>query len=120
MAKKPTSRGVSDVDEDVGRRLRLLRIQREMSQEQLAEHCGVSFQQIQKYEKGSNRLSVGRLLQLARLLKTTPHELIGWDSKTSMVAVDVDTYKLAAAFAGLREEWRAPVRLLINGLMRAS
>jgi transcriptional regulator with XRE-family HTH domain len=40
-----------------------------ISQEALAEQCGVSFQQIQKYENGANRISFSRLVQIARALK---------------------------------------------------
>nr|QQZ51027.1 helix-turn-helix transcriptional regulator [Phenylobacterium glaciei] len=40
-----------------------------MSQEALAEQCGVSFQQIQKYENGANRISFSRLVQIARALR---------------------------------------------------
>ena len=40
-----------------------------MSQEALADQCGVSFQQIQKYENGANRISFSRLVQIARALR---------------------------------------------------
>jgi transcriptional regulator with XRE-family HTH domain len=53
----------------VGANLRLNRNAARMSQTELAEHLGVTFQQIQKYEKGTNRVGAGRLLIIANLLK---------------------------------------------------
>ena len=55
------------VDVYVGKRLRLLRSIRSMSQEVLGLYVGVTFQQIQKYEKGSNRIGASRLYQFAKL-----------------------------------------------------
>lgn len=56
------------VDIHVGTRLRLRRNLMGMSQEQLGKACGLTFQQIQKYERGANRMGASRLFQFARLL----------------------------------------------------
>lgn len=56
-------------DVEVGRRVRVLRLQQRLSQTELANHLGVSFQQVQKYENGTNRISAGRLEQIAELFK---------------------------------------------------
>jgi transcriptional regulator with XRE-family HTH domain len=56
-------------DVAIGKRLRELRTERGLTQTQLGELLGVSFQQIQKYEKGTNRIGSGRLWVIARLLK---------------------------------------------------
>ncbi|RMF39991.1 MAG: XRE family transcriptional regulator [Alphaproteobacteria bacterium] len=56
------------VDVHVGRRLRLRRMMIGMSQEKLGNALGLTFQQIQKYEKGSNRVGASRLYDLARAL----------------------------------------------------
>jgi transcriptional regulator with XRE-family HTH domain len=53
----------------VGANMRLLRNSARMSQTELSAKLGVTFQQIQKYEKGTNRLGAGRLLIVANLLK---------------------------------------------------
>lgn len=55
----------------VGKRIRLFRQQRGLSQEQVGEHLGVTFQQLQKYERGINRTSAGILQNLADLYKVT-------------------------------------------------
>lgn len=59
------------VDKFVGRRLRARRKEQELSQEALADRLGVTFQQLQKYENGTNRISAGRLYELARELGTS-------------------------------------------------
>jgi transcriptional regulator with XRE-family HTH domain len=56
------------VDIHVGARLRFRRNMVGMSQEQLGKASGLTFQQIQKYERGANRMGASRLFQLARLL----------------------------------------------------
>jgi len=60
----------NDVDAHVGSRLRQRRMLLGISQEQLAEMLGLTFQQVQKYERGTNRISASRLFQLARALDT--------------------------------------------------
>ena len=56
------------VDIHVGSRVRSRRAQVGMSQEKLGDHLGITFQQIQKYEKGVNRISASRLQHIARVL----------------------------------------------------
>lgn len=64
MAKKTPDA----IDRQVGVRVRIRRLMLEMSQQQLAAELGVSFQQVQKYEKGFNRIGAGRLRRLAEIL----------------------------------------------------
>jgi transcriptional regulator with XRE-family HTH domain len=61
-------RAATDVDSHVGERLRQRRILLGLAQQQLANSLGVSFQQLQKYESGANRVSASRLYQLAQVL----------------------------------------------------
>ncbi|HBR69680.1 MAG TPA: transcriptional regulator [Rhodospirillaceae bacterium] len=56
------------VDISVGKRIKALRLVRGLSQEQVAQELGVSFQQVQKYEKGKNRLSASRIYALSEVL----------------------------------------------------
>jgi transcriptional regulator with XRE-family HTH domain len=55
-------------DIDVGRLVRVHRMARAISQTELANQIGVTFQQVQKYESGANRISMGRLTRIARVL----------------------------------------------------
>jgi transcriptional regulator with XRE-family HTH domain len=66
-AKSPKSPG--SVDEYIGARMRKGRLAFNMSQESLGDVLGVSFQQIQKYEKGANRVSAARLFEICEALE---------------------------------------------------
>jgi transcriptional regulator with XRE-family HTH domain len=57
------------VDEHVGRRLRMRRLMLDMSQAALANALGLTFQQVQKYEKGMNRVGASRLQHIAQILQ---------------------------------------------------
>lgn len=65
------------VDVAVGARIRLLRRIRGLSQQALADAAGVTFQQIQKYERGSNRVSASMLARIADTLQAPVAELFG-------------------------------------------
>jgi transcriptional regulator with XRE-family HTH domain len=64
--------GVHPADAHIGRRMRERRTVLGISQQALAEPIGISFQQVQKYERGINRLSAGRLWRIARVLDVAP------------------------------------------------
>ncbi|WP_439596283.1 helix-turn-helix domain-containing protein [Falsiroseomonas sp.] len=61
----------------LGQRIRELRRLRQMNQSELARELGVTFQQVQKYEQGTNRIAVSTLLQIAHALKVRPEALLG-------------------------------------------
>jgi transcriptional regulator with XRE-family HTH domain len=60
---------VDPIDKHVGTRLRMRRLMLDMSQTDVADALGLTFQQIQKYEKGTNRVSASRLHHLCEILK---------------------------------------------------
>jgi transcriptional regulator with XRE-family HTH domain len=60
------------IDRHVGSRVRMRRVLLGMSQEKLGEALGLTFQQIQKYEKGTNRIGASRLQQISRTLNVPP------------------------------------------------
>src|SRR5262244_3317462 len=65
MAKKSPN----PTDKYVGSRVRMRRLMLGMSQEKLGEKLGLTFQQVQKYEKGTNRIGASRLQHIAQILK---------------------------------------------------
>ncbi|AFL55070.1 MULTISPECIES: helix-turn-helix domain-containing protein [Sinorhizobium] len=67
-----TRRKPNAVDAHVGQRIRQRREWQNMSQTTLGEAIGVTFQQVQKYEKGVNRVGAGRLQQISKALKVEP------------------------------------------------
>jgi transcriptional regulator with XRE-family HTH domain len=66
------TRKSDSVDKHVGERVRLRRIMLKMNQTELGSQIGVTFQQLQKYEKGTNRIGASRLYQLAQILNVPP------------------------------------------------
>jgi len=76
MALKPETLR-HPIDTAVGARIRMTRNARGVSQNALAESVGLTFQQIQKYEKGANRVSASKLAEIADFLKVPVAELFG-------------------------------------------
>ena len=68
MAKPKRGRSTAAIDDHVGARIRERRIMLGLTQQQLAEMIGVTYQQAHKYERGINRVSAGRLYEIARVL----------------------------------------------------
>src|SRR5712672_4585083 len=68
MAKPTRGRSTAAIDDHVGGRIRERRIMLGLTQQQLADMIGVTYQQAHKYERGINRVSAGRLFEKLRLL----------------------------------------------------
>ncbi|MCC0807549.1 helix-turn-helix transcriptional regulator [Methylobacterium sp. W2] len=71
------TKSATDVDRTVGLRITTLRKAKGLSQTELGQAIGVTFQQVQKYEKGANRVSGGRLQQVAQVLEVPVSALFG-------------------------------------------
>lgn len=67
---RPDDEGPHPADTHVGTKVKTRRLMLGLSQEELAKSIGLTFQQIQKYERGTNRISVSRLIDISRALKT--------------------------------------------------
>src|SRR5438132_8945295 len=65
MAKKAPN----PIDKHVGSRVRMRRMMMSMSQEKLGDALGLTFQQVQKYEKGTNRIGASRMQQISNILQ---------------------------------------------------
>jgi transcriptional regulator with XRE-family HTH domain len=68
MTESPESRSPNPVDLHVGARIRMRRRMQSVSQERLADSLGLTFQQVQKYERGANRVSASKLYEIATTL----------------------------------------------------
>lgn len=68
MAKKSPN----PIDKHVGSRVRMRRMMLGMSQEKLGDALGLTFQQVQKYEKGTNRIGASRLQRISEILQVPP------------------------------------------------
>jgi transcriptional regulator with XRE-family HTH domain len=82
------SDGPDAIDVAVGSRIRLRRRWLGQSQTQLATALGITFQQVQKYEKGTNRVSASMLVRAAKTLETTVASLVGED-EAAPVATEI-------------------------------
>ncbi len=108
-------------DLQVGERLSLLRRARGLSQGELGQQLGVTFQQVQKYERGTNRVSAGRLYEIALLLGVRIDYFFQQASATSRSATEPaigdSADELLAQFAKIKDEKvRARVLQLIGAL----
>lgn len=112
MKKKTEKMAVrrrTERDIEVAQRVRIQRLSRGMAQTELADHLGVSFQQVQKYEKGTNRISAGRLEQIAEALGVQVTFFYGLtDNKKSTEEImgfldSANALRLLNAFSRLRD-----------------
>jgi transcriptional regulator with XRE-family HTH domain len=105
------SKGPNPVDVLVGARIRVLRKRRKMSQSELGKALGVTFQQIQKYENGKNRVGAGRLHLIATALDAPISEFFAGASETTRssfaaksVAFDPQAFRIAEAFIKISDK----------------
>ncbi len=77
------------LDVALGSRVRLRRRELKLTQEQLAQQLGITFQQVQKYEHGTNRVSFSRLVEIARALQCGVMDIVG----------DLDKSKASSLFS---------------------
>jgi transcriptional regulator with XRE-family HTH domain len=88
MSAGPDPEDFSRIDAMVGARVRMLRERRKMSQTALGDAIGVSFQQVQKYERGTNRISASALFHIARTLGVSPADFFDGLSEQGEVSAD--------------------------------
>ena len=130
----PDERSATVVDQHIGARIRLRRLTSNLSQECLAEMLNVTFQQIQKYEKGLNRIGASRLFDIAKVLDVSVQfffdDMPGDENRVPVrgggddprdaalleIAASPDGLALSRAFARVRD---AKLRRRIVDLVRA-
>ena len=83
--KNTKQRAAGSPDVELGKRIRLRRVEQGISQSELGDKLGVSFQQVQKYEKGVNRVSSTRLAQIATALDVDINFFYDGDGKSREV-----------------------------------
>ena len=84
----PAPRKTDAYDRAVGLRVRTLRLSRRMSQSDLSQSLGITFQQVQKYENGANRIAAGRLQRIAEILEVPVEALFGASRREGRAGVD--------------------------------
>ena len=121
------TKSANAIDAHVGSRLRMRRIERGMSQEKLAEKFRLTFQQVQKYEKGANRMGSSRLQQAADILGVPVSYFFegGADGPFNRLATLSSSYvddfvasedglRLAKAFMSTRPALQRRISALVN------
>ncbi|HTX50452.1 MAG TPA: helix-turn-helix transcriptional regulator [Caulobacteraceae bacterium] len=121
-----TREGPDPIDVAVGARIRIRRRWLGFSQTQLANALGITFQQVQKYERGANRVSASMLVKIAAKLETTVAALVGEDGQAPVEAVvyaqlaTPGATELLAAYAGIADgEARRALLTITQGLAPA-
>lgn len=106
------------VDVHVGKKLKTLRALRGMTQSDIAKGLDLSFQQVQKYELGRNRISASKLHELSQLLSVPPgHFFEGLDqAEADVPLIDEETARAAAMFAKLKD---GRIKTQIRALLEA-
>ncbi len=105
MTLHSPKRGTTAVDRQIGTRIRDRRVTLGMTQENLATGLGLTYQQIHKYERGINRVSVVRLLDIAKVLDVEPQALFaGIESDCQTAAFPRMTLETARMIAAAPEE----------------
>ncbi|WP_187429086.1 hypothetical protein ROLI_004870 [Roseobacter fucihabitans] len=93
------------VDVHVGRRLKQIRTMRRLSQTDVARELNLSFQQIQKYEIGSNRIAASRLYELSRILHVpTSYFFEGIDTSAENMQARDPSLEIVTALAAIRDD----------------
>ena len=106
--KNSFSTSDKEITKLIGRRIAILRINQGMSQLKLASKVGVSFQQIQKYEAGKNRVSIDRLIAIAKALNVKiinffPAFIVGEDIGDLLAPRNAKELKTLSKFATLQK-----------------
>lgn len=112
--KRVDPRKPNPVDVALGHNVRFWRLARGLSQTQLANRLGITFQQVQKYEAGDNRVSIGRIVKTAGILRIPVAALFeGTEADGPLLALisDSRSFRLARAFAAITNT-RARVSLM--------
>ncbi len=112
--KAGSATGPDPADVKVGARIRARRSVLGLSQERVAEAVGVTFQQIQKYESGSNRVSASRLLKIAEFLEVSPAWLL------DQTPMDAAEHVGAGGMAEEQAPWPSYVRPADQELLKRS
>jgi transcriptional regulator with XRE-family HTH domain len=89
-------------DEELGFRLKMIRQMKGVSQEELAEYLGTSYQQVQRYESGKSKMPPERLILCSNMLRVSVEQiLIGTENDERYAEFDKKTINIASAIASL-------------------
>ncbi|MEY3196955.1 MAG: hypothetical protein RLZZ59_323 [Pseudomonadota bacterium] len=116
---------IEQVDKFIGNKIYQLRLAKGLSRQQLSDMIGVTHQQLQKYEKGTNRISAGRLVLIARALEKTPEFFYSGFEQDALPEENTQHQRMCIEvsrnFMKLRNtEHQAAINTLIRSLVKES
>ncbi len=117
-----TTKSPLPADVAIGAKIRLRRMELGMSQEKLGDLLGVTFQQCQKYEKGTNRVGGSRLDQIARALGVKPAYFFGDDFQGDDTPMKLDKVALDIAIKvqAMAPDQRRSVATIVDAIIDAT
>ena len=125
--RQPKPKQSTPVDQGIGSRIALLRTANGLSQSQLAEALGISFQQVQKYEAGKNRIGAGRLQAIADRLGVSVATFFedatqpSADDAIDMLLHSDGAIELLRAYTSIRDdEVRRSILTMVKAMLRVS
>jgi transcriptional regulator with XRE-family HTH domain len=124
--RRPGKPKISIQEREIGKRIRLRRLELKLSQTALGRKLGVTFQQVQKYESGTNRVTATRLHEVAKALDAPLAFFLGADDtktriQTALFADDVLAVRMLKAFAKIQDKQvRQKIIALAEGLAAQS
>lgn len=122
-ATPPHPRSVTGGDRALGLRIRQARIAIRISQQELGNALGVSFQQVQKYEKGVNRVGAERLKQIAKTLQVSTSYLLGENGGPNINAAQEELnnvdFNMARKYRALSADAKQAVLSLMNHMLKS-
>jgi transcriptional regulator with XRE-family HTH domain len=105
------------IDKKIGAAIRLQRLKLGLSQTELGKALGVTFQQIQKYESGTNAVASTRIPDLCHTLKISPNDLFGMSAKMDGVASELSSWTMKTALK--LEEASPKMRRAVDSMLEA-
>ena len=113
-----STKATTPIDIIIGNRIRARRLALRMSQEKLGDSLGLTFQQIQKYEKGINRVTASRLVDIAAVLRAPIDTFFDQNRSETETAFleDADLQQLLTFYSGLPEQAKDLVQRLCADL----
>ena len=108
-AKRSGPRSAGQAEVEMGNRIRLRRVEQKMSQDELGRALGVSFQQVQKYEKGVNRVGAHRMEEIAKALDVPITFFFGGNGKQheveTLLSIDSSfSLRLLRAYTAIKDQ----------------
>ena len=113
-----------EIEALIGAKIREVRLRREITQEGLAEKLGLTFQQIQKYEGGKNRVAASTLMTMAEALDVPLTDLLPEQGGAAEALAPLDPQhaanaaKIAVALSKMPHRWASAVMTLVSALAK--